>query len=96
VPDAAAVKQAATQQRPAGTDALAVDALLGDVRRYGNADKTEETQTTTAGPENESATPRRLAGPRLERPQHTTQPACAAEQPGTYLGQSVARSILLW
>jgi hypothetical protein len=43
------------QQQSADTDALAVDALPDEVRLHGNADETEETQPTTAGPENEPA-----------------------------------------
>jgi hypothetical protein len=43
------------QQQPVDTDALAVDALPDEVRLHGNADETEETQPTTAGPENEPA-----------------------------------------
>jgi hypothetical protein len=43
------------QQQPADTDALAVDALPDEVRLHGNADETEETQPTTAGPEHEPA-----------------------------------------
>jgi hypothetical protein len=45
------------QQQPADTDALAVDALPDEVRLHGNADETEETQPTTAGPENDPAEP---------------------------------------
>jgi hypothetical protein len=43
------------QQQPADTDALAVDALPDELRLHGNADETEETPPTTAGPEHEPA-----------------------------------------
>ena len=43
--------------RPGGdapdTDALAVDALPDEVRLHGDGDETEQSQTTTGGPEPE-------------------------------------------